>query len=124
MINKLITKQLEGLKVAQIDEYDELHHTFHIKKYEEFKFEKGKCYVLKLDEHLLNATDNVLLVSNWNNGAFPTQQYLKCVVTKQVGKMIYVYGMYYNIESKQQLEEEWVGWLPIEQVKVLEVLSI
>lgn len=120
MINKLILKQLDKVEVAKVEEYDELHHTFHIKKHQEQTFEQGKYYIIKLDKHLLNATDNSLLVSNWNNGKFPTYEYVKCVVTKQVAKMIYVYGMYYNIESKQPIDEEWIGWLPIDQVEILE----
>lgn len=119
MINKLILKQLEKVESAKVGEYDVIHHTFHIKKHQELKFEQGTYYVLKLDKHLLNANGNSLLISNWNNGKFPTHEYIKCVVTKQVAKMIYVYGLYYNIESKQSFDEEWIGWLPIEQIEVV-----
>ena len=124
MINKLITKELEKLEVAKVQEYDEVHHTFHFKKYEEQKYVKGKCYILRLDKHLLNATDNGLLVSNWNSGKFPTKEYVKCVVTNQIGKMIYTCGVYYNIVSNQEDDEEWIGWLPVEQVEVIEVTDL
>lgn len=123
-VNKLILKQLEKVETAKVSEYDELHHTFHITKYEEKKFEQNLFYIIKLDKNLLNGNDNSLLVSNWNNGKYPTQEYLKVAITKQVANMIYVYGMYYNIESKQQLDEEWVGWLPIDQIEIVEVSNI
>ena len=121
-VNKLILKQLEEVRVANVSEYDELHHAFHIKKYQEPTFEQNKLYIAKLDEHLLSADGNTLLVSNWNNGKFPTHQYVKFAVHKKIAKMIYVYGVYYDIENKKDLEDEWVGWLPIEQLEIIEVI--
>ena len=123
-VNKLILKQLEDVHVAKIGEYDELHHTFHIKKFQEQVFEQNKLYVLKLHKSLLNSTDNALLVSNWNNGAYPKHEYVKCVVTKKIAKMIYVYGVYYDNEQQLDLEEEWIGWLPTEQIEVIKEIDV
>ena len=103
-------------------EYDEAHHTFHIKKFEEHEIEVNKFYIFKLNKSLLNANSNPLLVSNWNNGKYPTQEYVKCIINKKIAKMIYVYGVYYDNEHQVESEEEWVGWLPIDQLEVIKEL--
>jgi len=120
MINKLILKQLEQVHEAEVGEYDSLHHTFHIKKHVEKTFEYNILYIVKLDKHLLNATDNELLVSNWNGGKYPLHEYLKFAVSKKVGKMIYVYGVYYDIINKCDMKEDFEGWLPSEQLEIIE----
>ena len=119
MINKLIKEQLDKVKEAKIDEYDSLHHTFHIKKYKEKTFEYNVLYIVRLDDHLLNATDNVALVSNWNNGKYPTHKYLKFAVNKKLAKMINVYGVYYDIDGDCDLSEDFEGWLPVEQLEII-----
>ena len=124
MINKLILNQLEQVKEADIGEYDSLHHTFHIKKHVEKSFEYNTLYLVKLDKHLLNATDNDLLVSNWNNGKYPLHEYLKIAVSKKVGKMIYVYGVYHDIDSKCDTGEDFEGWLPTEQLEIIEETTL
>lgn len=124
MINKLILKQLEQVQEADVGEYDKLHHTFHIKKKKEQIFEYNTMYLVKLDKHLLNATDNDILVSNWNNGNYPKHEYLKFAISKKVAKMLYVYGYYYDIENECDMAEDFEGWLPQEQLQVIKEMKI
>ena len=119
MINKLILKQLEEVQEAEIGEYDKIHHTFHIKKHKDKTFEYNIMYLVKLDKHLLNAKDNDILVSNWNNGKYPTHEYLRFAVSKKVAKMLYVYGFYYDIENDCDMAEVFEGWLPQEQLQII-----
>ncbi len=120
-INKLIQKELEKVKIAKIGPYDQFKHSFHIEKFKEKTFELNHEYLIKLDNSLLNATSNDLLVNNWNNGKYPLFPYMKAVPVKKIGKMLYFYGVYYNIDTKQETQEEWVGWLPIENIEQIEV---
>ena len=119
MINKLIKEQLDKVQEADIGEYDSLHHTFHIKRHREKTFEYNKMYIVELDDHLLNATDNVALLSNWNNGKYPTHKYLRFAVSKKIAKMIFVYGIYYDINNDCDLSGEFEGWLPTEQLEII-----
>lgn len=118
-INKLILKELEKVQVAKVGEYDYCRRCFTITKYQPPSFSMNGLYIVELDSHLLNATDNEVLVCNWNAGRYPTQKYMKIKITKTLGKMMYVYGVYYDVNTQTELDEDWDGWLPTEQVKIL-----
>jgi hypothetical protein len=121
-MNKYVEEQLKKVKVADLSNYDENTHTYHIPKYNEFRYEVDKCYLVKLDKMLLNGNDLPILVSNWNKGTFPTNEFLKIDVTKVLGKMICVNGLGYDFERKEDLNTMWSGWLPIQQIKMIERL--
>ena len=119
MINKLIKAQLEKLQEAKVEEYDFIHHTFHIKKHKEQEFKYNVKYLVELDETLLKPSVNDVLASNWNNGKRPTHKYLNFAISKKVGNMLYVYGFYYDKDNQIDLCEDFEGWLPIDRIKVL-----
>lgn len=119
MINKLIKSQLDKLQDAKVEEYDSLHHTFHIKKHKEQEFNYNVKYLVELNETLLKPSVNDVLVSNWNNGKRPTHKYLKFAISKKVGNMLYVYGIYHDVEQNVDLDEDFEGWLPIDRIKVM-----
>lgn len=122
MINKIIQEQLEKT-IAPVGKYDELKHQFVIHKYTEQVFELNTYYLVELDDALLNASGNVMLVSNWNNGSYPKYKYMKIVVSKQLGKdMIKVDAIYYDYVAQKDILEMWSGWLPVNQVKIISKL--
>lgn len=118
-INKLILEQLNKSHV-NYGEYDAIHHSFTIKKQEKIELQTSTIYVAKLDDSLLNANSNSTLVSNWNAGKFPTKPYLRFVISKKLGQMVYVLGVYYDINTKTDLDEEFEGWLPVAQLEIKE----
>lgn len=120
MINKLIKAQLNKVTEANVEEYDSLHHTFHIKKHKAQSFEYNIMYTVQLDKTLLDTSINDVVASNWNNGKRPTHDCLKFAISKKVGNMLYVYGVYHNIEDNLDLDEDFEGWLPIDRIKVIE----
>ena len=124
MINKLILAQLEKLQDAKVGEYDSLHHTFHIKKHREQEFNYNVQYLVELDDTLLNPSVNDVLASNWNNGKRPTHKYLKFAISKKVGNMLNVYGIYHDKDNNIDLDEVFEGWLPTDRIRVLEEETI
>ena len=119
-MNKLIQKQLEKLRIAKIDSYDELKHTYTFKKHKGKDFKIDSVYIIKLSNTLMNPKNNEVLISNWNKGNHPTHQYIKVQVNKKLGNMIFVCGAYYDIDTKNVINEYWNGWLPDEQLEVIE----
>lgn len=118
-MNKILKQQLDKLKVAKVDSYNELTHTYVFKKHESATFKLDSVYLLRLDDKLLNPKYNDVLISNWNNGKYPTHTILKAQVSKKLGNMLFLCGVYCN-EDKEPINEFWNGWLPDDQLKIIE----
>ena len=80
---------------------------------------EGKCYIIQLDESLLNMSQSDILVCNWNAGSVPGNNSYKCEVTKRMANMIKINGLAYNLEQDLDLNRMWTGWLPVDKVKVI-----
>ena len=114
----VIQDQLAKVLMADLSNFDKETNTFFIKKYSHTKLEVGKYYVIKLDNILLDKDNDVMC--NWNNSVVPTSNCYKIEVIKSVGKLIYVQGISYDFENKKSLGELWDGWLPTDEIRVLE----
>ena len=119
-MNRLIRKQLDKLRVAKIDSYDELKHIYTFKKHKAKEFKIDSVYVLRLSNSLMIPKNNEILISNWNKGNHPLHQYMKVQVDKKLGNMLFVCGAYYDINTKNVLNEYWSGWLPDEELEIIE----
>jgi hypothetical protein len=119
-MNKLIKNELNKVLVADLSNYDKNKGEFLIPRIRKIRLEEGSYYVIKLDQMLLNPGEMSILSSNWNHGTTPPHKYLKIDVLKILGKMVKVNSIAYDYDSKQDLNLSWSGWLPIEQVEVLE----
>lgn len=106
--------------VADLSNYDEATNTYIIPKISSKRPKVDCCYIIRLDKSLLIADPNSVLSSNWNKGTFPKCEYYKVDVVKEVGKLIYVNGIGYDNQTKQDLDSYWSGWLPIQQVSIVE----
>ena len=82
MINKIIQEQLNKLQVAKLGEYDPFKHMYVIPKYKEPHYDVDHCYLVCLDDTLLTATGNEMLVSNWNNGRYPVHRKLRHIFSE------------------------------------------
>ena len=121
MIRDYIRDQLANCVFASPNSYDEKTHTFIIPRYSKPQYLEGKCYIVKLQIQLLDS--NSIIASNWNAGSIPPGQFLKIYISKTMGKMIYVDSTLYNIESQQDLNVFWSGWLPIEELEQIAQLN-
>ena len=115
---KTIKTQLEKVNFADLSNFDAQNNVYHIKRYSKPKYEVNSCYLVKIPDSIVNKADS-LCATNWNNGSFPTMHYLKIVVTRAIGKMIYVDGLGYDITTKADMNYMWSGWLPTEELDQL-----
>ena len=110
MIRPIIKEQLDKCQFANLNNYDPATNTFIIPKYSQPTYDANKCYLVRLPLEVVNNPDSVL-AANWNNGSFPTAQYLKIYISKTLGNMIYVDSIGFDFETKQDLPHMWSGWL-------------
>ena len=110
MIRALLKEQLEKCQFANLNNYDQTTNTFLIKKYSQPTYDLNKCYLVRLPVSIVNTSDSVLAV-NWNNGSYPSAQYLKIYISKTLGNMIYVDSVGFDFDTKQDLNIMWSGWL-------------
>jgi hypothetical protein len=110
VIRPLIKEQLEKCQFANLNNYDPATNTFIIKRYSQPTYDINKCYLVRLPTTIIDNNDSVLAV-NWNNGTAPKTQYLKIYVSKTLGNMIYVDSAGFDVETKQDLNTMWSGWL-------------
>lgn len=120
-MKEYIKKQLEKCSFADVSNYDEATNTIKIPKYTKPTFDKGKCYVVKLNISLVN-NPNSLAAINWNSGSYPKHEYLKIYIDNTLGKMIHVDSLAVDPETKKDIMELWTGWLPIEEITQICVL--
>jgi len=111
----IIRRQLEECVFADISNYDPETNTFLIKKYNRPDYKVGSCYLIKVNDNVMNDKDSAIAI-NWNNGNLPKYPYLKIYVGQVMGKMIRVDSIYYNIETNQDSVEMWNGWLNIDDL--------
>ena len=119
-VNKLILKQLDKLKVANVDSYDEFKSCYHISKIKEIEYKTNHVYLIKLNNSLLVENNYSI---NMNNGNLPKYNYMKICINKKLGRdMIYVDAIYYDNDNKQDINEMWSGWLPTQEITSIEEL--
>lgn len=122
-MNKLIEKQLSMVQYADLSQHDELKHEFNIKKRVDIKLELDAYYLIHLKDTLMDPNLNELIRVNWNGNRMPTLADLTVEVCKVMGKMVKVNAIGYDPETKQDVMScKWTGWLPIDEIKIVEKL--
>lgn len=116
-MNKFIEKQLKNLKNKNID-FNYTDNVIKFKKYVEPSYQKGHLYIIKLDNDLLN--DDSVLSINFNRGTCPRFNYLKIEIENIINTMIQVNSLGYDIEKNQDIDILWSGWLPTNQIHLIE----
>ena len=119
MINKLIEEQLNKVLDADLSHFDEASNTFFIPKKNEIKLEVDSFYLIKLKPQIFI---NEVLKNNWNKGSTPPGEYLKVDVCNKLGNMFKVNCIVYDNNTKQDLTVSWSGWLPADEIEVLQKL--
>lgn len=121
MKSKIVEEQLNKCSFADLSCYDKNTNTYHIPKYSRPRYELGKCYLVKLPKEIVKNPMSVL-ATNWNNSTAPQFEYLKIYVNKVLGKNIQVDSLAYNMETKEDINVMWSGWLPTEEITQIQVL--
>lgn len=111
----IIKKQLQNCSYANLNNFNQETNTFFIPKYSKPKYELGKMYLIQVANNLVN-NNNSVTATNWNNGTSPSFSYLKVYVSKALGKMIYVDSVGFNMDTRQDSNVYWSGWLPTESL--------
>lgn len=115
--NKITKQQLEKVNVADLSNF--VDGVYYIKQRKDIHLDVNKCYHIELDDVLLQKENNEFAIT-YNKGVVPKNKCYTIDVSKNLGKLVYVNAIAYDKEAKQNLKEFWVGWLPLENIKVLE----
>lgn len=124
-MNELIKEQLSKVKMIKIPPYDD--STTHIYLHK-LSPDNGcivyvdKYYLLEFEDYIINPPDGFTLHVNWNNGIKPFSKYMKCQVTADLGKMIKITGIGYDMENQKDIDKIWEGWIPKESITVIQEL--
>jgi len=124
-MNNLIKKQLSKCRIAQIPQYDDDTIEIYIPKSVDIsgaEVELHNCYLIELENYIVNPPETFNLHENWNNNIKPTVKCYKCEIIQIMGKMIRINGIGYDYENKIDLDCVWTGWLPRKGFKVLKRL--
>ena len=96
-MNKFIKEQLLKCKVANIPDFnDNTTHIYITKKVccktaevnNKEKMKLNACYLVKLEDYIINPYPGFTLHDNWNKGIIPKYSCMKIFVKNKVGKMI------------------------------------
>ena len=119
-MNKIIKEQLEKVTSTVLDIKENVHH-YVIPKTTKFinsVLKEDQCYLIELDDWLLNENSNSTLASNWNGGRYPTHKTYKAEVITKLGNMTKFNGIAVD-GDKELLTESFFGWLPNDSFKVI-----
>lgn len=114
-MNRIIEEQLKKTRLADLTNYNPATRVYSIPRYSKPVYDIGKCYLVKLPNHLVNDHTSVLSC-NWNNATSPKHPYLKIYVSKAMGNMIYVDSIAYDFEARKDIYDTWSGWLVTEEL--------
>lgn len=118
MIRPYIKEQLKKCTFADLSYFDEKTNTYLIPKYCKPTYELNKCYLIKIADYFVN-NNNTVIATNWNNGMSPANSCMKIYVSKALGKMIYVDSLAYDLNTNQDINNYWSGWLSIDDLTQL-----
>lgn len=118
-MNKFVQDQLSKCKDADLSNYNESENSFFIPKKTSIRLLEDSCYIIKLNDTIFS---NEVLKSNWNNNTVPPHRYLKVDISKIMANMIKVNSIAYDVDTNKDLNKVWSGWLPSDQINVIEKL--
>ena len=123
-MNEIIKEQLKLLKVAELPEFDDSTTEITIPKQEakEYNINVGKCYLIELENYIINPPETFTLHINWNNNIIPKDKYMKVEIVGIMGKMVKVNGVGYDFVNKLDLNTMWEGWLPRKAITIIKEL--
>ncbi len=119
-MDELIKKQLLKCKVAQIPEFNDDTTELIIKKSSIIIPHENECYLIELDDNLIDQSNKSTLTLNWNHGSIPKYKFYKVDILKIMAQMIKINGIAFDFINNHDIDEIWSGWLPLNSIKILE----
>ena len=122
-MNPLIKKQLDKVRVVKLPHFDDNTDKLVIpvrSVNDPIVLEEDKCYIIQIEDYILNPPEGFTLHTNWNNNKIPKHKIMKIDVIKVMGKMIKVNSIGYDIINKVNINDVWEGWLPEKSITVIE----
>lgn len=126
MMNPIIRHQLENCRVANVPVLSDDMTIVHIVKGSENEvspYQVNKCYLMALEDYILNPPPDFTLADNWNNGSIPKHKYYKAEISKVVGKMVRICGCGYDMATDTDTLDIWEGWVPQQGIKLIKELK-
>ena len=124
-MNRVVEEQLNKVQVAKLPPYDENTLRLIIPKVDGIvntDLVENKCYLIQVEDYIVNPYDGFTLHDNWNKGIPPKHLFLKVEIIQIMGKMVKVNSIGYDFANKCDIPDSWEGWLPRKAIKIIEVL--
>lgn len=125
MMNPLIKNQLDKLRKMGFPAFNESDRVITLNKREnalDSILREGQCYLISVEDYILNPPEGFTLHTNWNNNVVPKFKFMKIDVLQIMGKMIKVTSMGYDMHTQKDIPEMWSGWLPQKSITIIERL--
>lgn len=122
-MNNIIKKQLDQITATNIEFNDDTTEIFIPKttSYNLKSLKKDSVYLIELNDSLLNPSSSSTLASNWNAGRVPKYKHYNAEVNSVMNKMVQVTAVPI-INGEAIYKEQFYGWLPFDQIKVIKQL--
>lgn len=121
-MHPIIKQQLMKVKAVDLPAWDDSTTNIIINKKEDatpISMQVNHYYVIQLKEYLLNPPQGFDLHVNWNNNVIPKSLFYKCQCLQLMGKMVKIFGVGFDYDNRRDLDDEWVGWLPLKSITVI-----
>ena len=126
MINPLIKDQLSKIRRIEVPAVNDSTNVITLHKDQIKQASSGLhedcCYLISVEDYILNPPDGFTLHTNWNNNIAPKHKVMKVDVTKIMGKMVKVNSMGYDMKNQVDTNDMWSGWLPQKSITIIERL--
>lgn len=120
-MNNIIKRELNKITEVNI-QFDDNTTSIKIPKKGVMRVEEDHMYIIKLSDYMINPPMDSALVTNWNNNTYPTFRYYKVDVQKIMSDMVKITGMAYDYDTKCDIDNMWIGWIPNSEFEILEKL--
>ena len=124
-MNSLIKRELLNCRVAEVPEFNDEDTEIIIYKNSTMRasqYQVHKCYLVELEDYIINPPPEFTLSSNWNKGTIPPSKFMKVEIAQVMGKMIRITGRGYDIITKSDMNTVWEGWVPQKSMKLIQQL--
>ena len=126
MMNPIIKQQLENCRVANVPILSGDMTVIQIPKGSENEvspYQVNKCYLMALEDYIINPPPDFTLADNWNKGSIPKHKYYKAEIAQVMGKMVRICGCGYDIVTDTDTLYIWEGWVPQKGIKLIRELK-
>ena len=126
MLNPIIEKQLKKCVVANIPAYTADTTNLIITRKTTQNNQiciPNHYYDIELSDYILNPPSDCSIHINWNRNILPKSKIYRCEILQVMGKMVKINGIGVDPITQIDNNDSWMGWLPLEEIKILKELE-